>query len=190
MMKNGKKIRRVAMRKLVLFVVGVGSTIGVLLAKIPSSQAAQPSASPQNLEQSILKTQLLPSEQKYASIEGDHLKSYVNDQTAISRRYRDAGHQFWGRIIGTEADAENAEWLLGKFRKAGLSDVHEQSLNLPPEWMPQSWSVTASLGGKNLELQNAQPTYATEATPAGGLDLEAADVGFWYGKRSCWPRPA
>jgi hypothetical protein len=109
MMKNGKKIRRVAMRKLVLFVVGVGSTIGVLLAKIPSSQAAQPSASPQNLEQSILKTQLLPSEQKYASIEGDHLKSYVNDQTAISRRYRDAGHQFWGRIIGTEADAENAE---------------------------------------------------------------------------------
>src|SRR5262245_8273697 len=157
------KTPRVVMRKIVLFVVGVGSAIGALLAQTPQGQAAR---------------QALPSEQKYAAIEGGHLKSYVNDQTAISRRYRDAGHQFWGRIIGTEADAENAEWLAGKLRNAGLLDVHEQSFNLPPEWMPQSWSVTASWGGKNLELQSAQPTYSTQATPAGGLDLEAAAVGF------------
>src|SRR3984893_19594292 len=111
------------------------------------------------LEDSYLKWRLLPTEQQYASIDGRHLKEYVNDQTAVSRRYRDSGHQFWGRIIGTEADAENAQWLLEKFRKIGLSDVRGQSFNLPPQWMPQFWNVTASAGGKSVPLETAQPTY-------------------------------
>ena len=128
------------------------------------------------LEDSYLNWRLLPGEQTYASIDGRHLKDYVNDQTAISRRYRDSGHQFWGRIIGTEADAQNAQWLLENFRKIGLSDVHAQPFDLPPQWMPQSWSVATSSGGKTLELQSAQPAYLTEATPSEGLDLEAIDV--------------
>ncbi len=135
--------------------------------------------SPARLEDSYLKWRLLPSEQAYAAIDGRHLKQYVEDQAAISRRYRDNGHpQFWGRTIGTEADAENAHWLLDKFRKIGLADVHEQSFDLPPQWMPQSWSVTASAAGKTLALDTAQPTYLTEATPPDGLDLEAVDAGF------------
>ena len=86
---------------------------------------------------------LAPSEQRYASIDGERLKQYVGEQTAISRRYRDNGHpQFWGRIIGTTADTENAEWLMQKFRQLGLSDVHDQSFDLPPQWLPQAWSVT------------------------------------------------
>ena len=52
---------------------------------------------------------LQTSEQRYAPIDGARLKSYVSTLTAMSRRYRDAGHpQYWGRIIGTSADAENA----------------------------------------------------------------------------------
>ena len=114
----------------------------------------------------------------YSSIDGRHLKQYVEDLAAMSRRYRDNGHpQFWGRIIGTEADAENGRWLLEKFRTIGLSDVREQSFDLPPQWMPQSWSVSASGSGKTLPLGSAQPTYRSEATPPDGLDLEAVDVG-------------
>src|SRR5215470_11384937 len=42
---------------------------------------------------------LAPADQKYASIDGAHLKDYVGQLTAISRRYRDNGHpQYWGRI--------------------------------------------------------------------------------------------
>ena len=130
------------------------------------------------LEDSYLKWRLLPAEQSYASIDGKHLKEFVEDQTAISRRYRDAGHQFWGRIIGTEADAENAKWLEEKFRKIGLADVHQQSFDLPPQWMPQSWSASIATGGKTVELNTAQPSYLTPATPADGLDAEAIDVGF------------
>ncbi len=128
-------------------------------------------------QDSYLNWRLMPSEQAYLSIDGKHLKQYVEDQTAISRRYRDHGHpQWWGRITGTEADAENAQWLLEKFRKIGLSDVREQSLDLPPQWMPASWSVTASGGGKTLELGSAQPTSTSPGTSPSGIDVEAVDV--------------
>ncbi len=54
---------------------------------------------------------LAPEDQKYAAIDGNHLMEFVKDQTAIARHFRDNGHpQYWGRITGTEADADNAEW--------------------------------------------------------------------------------
>jgi hypothetical protein len=139
--------------------------------------AAGPSEPP-NHRDAELGWRLLPSEQKYAAIDGPPLKAYVSELTAIARRYRDNGHpQYWGRIIGTAADAENAEWLMQKFRQIGLSDVHEQSFNLPPQWMPKSWSVTLSANGKTIAIETAQPTYQAVGTPPGGLDLEAVYVG-------------
>ena len=94
----------------------------------------------------------------------------------MSRRYRDQGHQFWGRIIGTSADEENAQWMLDKFRRAGLTDVRQQLFDLPPQWMPQSWSVSASSGDQTLKLGTAQPTHRSPGTGPEGLDLEAVDV--------------
>src|SRR5882762_2401454 len=148
------------------------------LAWVASVASAQAPAKPLYvLEDSYLHWRLLPAEQAYLSIDGKHLKQYVEDLTAISRRYRDNGHpQFWGRITGTEADAENAQWLLDRFRKIGLSDVREQSLDLPPQWVPASWSVAASAGGKTVTLDSAQPTSTSPGTPPSGLDLEAVDV--------------
>src|SRR2546428_1005776 len=148
------------------------------LVCVTSVATAQEPAKPTYvLEASYLRWRLLPTEQAYLSIDGKHLKQYVEDQTAISRRYRDhVNPQFWGRITGTEADAENAQWLLDKFRKIGLSDVREQSLELPPQWVPESWSVVASAGGKTVALESAQPTSTSPGTPPSGLDLEAVDV--------------
>jgi hypothetical protein len=103
---------------------------------------------------------------------------HVEAQTAMSRRYRDNGHpQFWGRITGTEADTENANWLMQKFRELGLSDVHEQPFDLQPQWMPQSWSIVASTNGKTLKLETAQPTYLAVGTSGEGLDVEAVYAG-------------
>src|SRR5262249_41549990 len=59
----------------------------------------------------------------------------------------------------------------------GLADVHQQVFDLPPQWMPKSWSVTASGGGKTLEVATAQPTYQAVATSGDGLDVEAVYVG-------------
>jgi hypothetical protein len=143
-----------------------------------AASAQEPVKAPNAPAVSYLRWRSAPAEQAYLSIDGDHLKQYVEDQTAISRRYRDNGHpQFWGRISGTEGDAENAKWLLEKFKKIGLSDAHEQSLDLPPQWMPQSWSVSATGGGKTVALESAQPTSTSPGTSGGGLDLDAVDVG-------------
>src|SRR5215469_18414296 len=166
------------MVKRILFAAGAVVALVWLARLAPAQQPApraQRAAEPPHYRQGEVGWRLAPSEQQYASIDGQHLKECVEELCAISRRYRDQGHQFWGRIIGTEADTENAQWMLEKFRQIGLSDVHEQPLDLPPQWMPQSWSVIASANGKTLRLETAQPTYL--AVPAEGLDLEAVYAG-------------
>jgi peptidase M28-like protein len=163
-----------------LLVLTAGATfLGAQRATTPAAQA--PAARPRQAtftRASQVGGRLAPSEQAYATIDGARLMPYVNDMTAISRRYRDHGHpQFWGRIIGTEADAENAQWMLDKFKQIGLSDVHQQMFDLPPQWMPTSWSVTASGGGKVMDVTTAQPTYQAVATPSDGLDVEVVYAG-------------
>ena len=156
-----------------LSLLAVSDCRGQAAAQAP----ARPPADPPHQRTSDVGWHLEAADAKYAAIDGAHLKEYVAYQTAISRRYRDAGHQFWGRIIGTEADTENAQWIMEKFKQFGLSDIHEQYFDLPPQWMPQSWSVVATSGTQSLQLNSAQPTYGTTATPPEGLDLEAVFVG-------------
>jgi hypothetical protein len=140
--------------------------------------AAPSSTPPANLDDMLLRWPILPGNEKYAAIDGRRMRGYVDEQVAISRRYRDQGHpKFWGRIIGTSSDAESADWLAAKFRTLGLSDVRVQPLELGPTWMPQTWDVTVTGGGKSIRLETAQPDYGSAGTPAEGLDLEAAYVG-------------
>ena len=79
---------------------------------------------------------LPPGDEKYAAISGGRMKGYVREFTAISRDYRDAGHQYWGRLIGTSADAETAEWMAAKLKEVGASNVRLQRLELPPQLYP------------------------------------------------------
>src|SRR5947207_2921988 len=106
------------------------------------------------LDEALLEWPLLPSsDQPYRRIDGRHLHQYVEEQAAISRRYRDQGHpKFWGRIIGSSADAENADWLAKKFTSLAMSDVHIQPLDLDPQWFPQTWEVTVTAGCKTIAL--------------------------------------
>jgi hypothetical protein len=119
---------------------------------------------------------LRQADRAYGAIDGKHIWQYVGEQTAISRRYRDQGHQFWGRIIGTSADAESSQWLLGKFKQIGMADTKIQPIDLAPQWMPQSWDVTVNGGGKTLTLSSVQPFYRSPGTQGQGLDLEAVYV--------------
>jgi hypothetical protein len=116
---------------------------------------------------------------QYGAIDGHHIWQYVVEQAQIAEHYRDQGHpQFWGRISGTSGDTEDAQWLLGKFARAGLTDTRIQTVNyLSPQWAPKSWSVAAIGGGQTVALASAQPTYGSPATGATDLDLEIAYVG-------------
>ena len=113
----------------------------------PRPSAQIPAAPLYKLDDAFLEWTLAPADKAYAAIDGHHIHQYVEDLTAISRKYRDSGHpQFWGRIIGTQADADTAQWMVDKFKKFGLSDVHIQPFDLPAQWMPQSWEITAAGG--------------------------------------------
>jgi hypothetical protein len=64
-----------------------------------------------------------------------------------------------------------------RFRELGLTDVRQQIFDLPPQWMPRSWSVVAAGPAKTVKLETAQPTYQSVGTTGAGLDLEAVYVG-------------
>src|ERR1041385_8010472 len=103
----------------------------------PSAQI--PATPLYKLDDAFLQWQLPKDRAAYAAIDGKHIHESVEALTAISRKYRDNGHpQFWGRIIGTQADADTAQFVLDKFKKFGLSDVRIQPFDLPPQWMPRS----------------------------------------------------
>ena len=129
------------------------------------------------LEDNFLDWRLLPNEKQYESIDGKKMLGYVSDLAAVSRHYRDAGHQFWGRVIGTSADQEDAQWLMAKMTQIGLTDVHEDPIDLAPQWFPQSWDLTATSGDKTLKLTTAQPSYTSKGTTGAGLDLEVVYAG-------------
>jgi hypothetical protein len=172
----------------------VGTTISLLVsvAGVLQGQAA-PNQAQQNQERVVRRADPLPpvmpvddrylewplpaNDKAYGSIDGRHLKTYVNDLTAIPERYRDQGHQFWGRITGSSADTESQQYLIGKLKAAGVSDIRVDTINLPPQWTPTSWSVVATSGSNTVTLKTAQPMLSTSATPPEGLDLEVAYVG-------------
>jgi hypothetical protein len=178
------------MRKLVIASVlaGLGP---VTVARQPQAPSPQVPGSPlynivapappvYKLDEAFLRWPLPPGAAPYATIDGRHIHALVVEQAMISRRYRDEGHPlYWGRPIGSSADAESAEWLAAKFRRIGLSDVRVQQLPIPdPVWEPvQPWEVTATNGSKTLHLTTAHPPYGSVAAPPAGLDLEAVYVG-------------
>ena len=128
------------MRKMVWYGLAVA---GVIAAAIPShvaySQSQQEPTAEERaralaafgrhlpplypLEEAFLDWPLAPADKVYAAIDGKRIKQYVSELAAISRRYRDQGHQYWGRITGTSADVETQQWVLDKFKQAGITDV-------------------------------------------------------------------
>jgi hypothetical protein len=123
-------------------------------------------------------TKPLPgSEQAYADISGTHLKALIGEVTAISEKDRARGEKMWGRIAGFPGEKDTNDWVEAKFKALGLENVHRQAFNLPPQWMPKSWDVSFTGGGKTIVAKSLLPAPGSPSTPAGGLDLEAVWVG-------------
>jgi hypothetical protein len=119
---------------------------------------------------------LPPGAQAYGAIDGKHLKTYVNDITALARKDRDRGGQYWGRIVGTQGHQDAQDWVEARFRQIGL-DVRKQEVSIAPDWFPMSWELSASGGGKTVKFSTASPIMDSPGTPAAGLDLETVWVG-------------
>ena len=125
-----------------------------------------------------LRWPLSPSEQAYASLSGRRIKGYINEITAISRRSRDDGNQYWGRITGTAYDRMTAEWVAAQFRRIGLEQVRVQTFEtLPPQWFPTSWDVSVAGAGKTIALKTAFPIYHSAGIASTDLDPVWAGLG-------------
>src|SRR5580765_878149 len=152
--------------------------VGVLVAAMAAQQPPAPIVGPPivPLEESYLRWPLPASAAAYGRIDGNHLKPYVEQLAVISRKSRDAGQQWWGRITGTAAHAEAQQLVASKLRSFGM-DVRLEETALPPAWFPTSWAVSAASGTRTVALNTAHPVLRSIGTPADGLDLDAVYVG-------------
>jgi len=116
---------------------------------------------------------------KYASIKAASIEKYQSDIIAIAEKSKSDGNQYWGRITGTEYDHMTSDYMMATFKKLGLEQVHEQELELPPQWMPQSWKVSLKTGGQTIPLTSAYPFQNSAGTNDGEtIENEVVWVGF------------
>jgi hypothetical protein len=115
----------------------------------------------------------------YAAIDGQRMKQYVRELVAISRKSRDAGNRYWGRIAGTASGVETEQWLAAKYRQAGL-EVRTDEFELRQQAFPRSWDVSVSGAGKTLNVTSASPiiTFSNYMPSAeGDLNLDTVWAG-------------
>ena len=131
-----------------------------------------------DLEKSFPRWALPAGERAYASFDGARIKQDVDAITAISRRSRESGAQYWGRIAGSPYDAETRKWIGERFRQLGATDVKEQSFPLPPQWHPVKWNVSSGADrGPAHQFSSAFPFTNSPGTASGGIELDVAYVG-------------
>ncbi len=119
---------------------------------------------------------LAEADRVYADIDGGRMKGIVNEVVAVSRRSRDDGNRYWGRIAGTKYEAMTGDLLEAKFKSLGMADIHRKEFDLRTQWFPTDWSVTASGGGKTQTFKTLNP--ATGSRP---IDGELVADAVWVG---------
>ena len=96
-------------------------------------------------------------DEKYAVLSGERIKKYIWEITAISRKSRDDGNQYWGRLTGSKYDHMTDDYVAAQLKRVGVQGVHIQQFKLPPQWWPTHWEVSVSAGGKTVKLESAWP---------------------------------
>ena len=111
----------------------------------------------------------------YADLDGMKIKGYINEITAISRKSRDDGNQYWGRITGSPYDKMTTDWVAAQFKRIGLETRVQEFTDLPEQWWPTSWEVSA-VGAQSVSLKTAFPLYRSVGTTE-QMNLQPVWVG-------------
>ena len=120
---------------------------------------------------------LPPGNEAYAHVDGLKMKEVVDQITAISRKSRDDGNQYWGRIPSTPYDRMTQDWVIDQFQKIGLKDVRRQDLEMKELWYPELWKAEFTISGKTTALKTTFPINETVGTPPAGISAQAVWVG-------------
>jgi len=128
-------------------------------------------------DEDYIRFPLPPGEQAYADVDAMKIKAAIGEITAISRKSRDDGNQYWGRIAGTPYDRMTQDWVMDRFNKLGLKDVHREAVAMKPLWYPTSWSAEFTVAGKATQLKSAFPITESPGTKPEGLTVPIVWVG-------------
>jgi hypothetical protein len=120
---------------------------------------------------------LPPGEQAYADVDPMKIKAMIGEITAISRKSRDDGNQYWGRIAGTPYDRMAEDWVMNQFKKLGMQDVRRQEIAMKPLWYPTAWSADFTVDGKTANLKSAFPITESPGTKSDGMTASVVWVG-------------
>ena len=120
---------------------------------------------------------LPPGAEAYADVDALKIKAAMDEITAISRRSRDDGNQYWGRIPGTPYDRMTQDWVIGQFKKLGLADVRRQEIAMKPLWYPTAWSAEFTAEGRTTVLKSAFPITESPGTKGDGITAPVVWVG-------------
>jgi hypothetical protein len=183
------------MKIVVMYAVTIAAAVGVTAGVLsPSGMKTQAQTQGQGVEgasqprpvlgppiyelddRTMLRWPLPPSAPQYGKIDGFKLKPYVNALIAIAQKSHNDGHQWWGRITGTPYYEETQQFIEQQFKKFGV-ETRRQAFDLPPVWIPNSWELSASSGGRTVALKTAQPTLRSPGTGDRSIDAEAVYVG-------------
>src|SRR6202158_3133555 len=164
-------------------VIALACGILLFVAGTSRAQEARPRPAPKGKISTVPARPLdwpLPAnvDKSYDAIDGRRLHAYVEELAVISRKYRDAGNQWWGRIPGMPSGTESQNWAKEKFKEIG---VPTETVTIPdPQDLPKSWEVSVSANGKTLKLESSQPiidfpNFVT--SPQGDEELDTVWVG-------------
>src|SRR5258707_2715863 len=120
---------------------------------------------------------LPPGAEAYADVDALKIKAVMDEITAISRRSRDDGNQYWGRIPGTPYDRMTQDWVIGQFKKLGLADVRRQEIAMKPLWYPTAWSAEFTAEGRTTALKSVFPITESPGTKGAGITAPGVPVG-------------
>ena len=123
-----------------------------------------------------LRRALTGADQVYERIDGRRLKGWLNDVVGFSRRSRDDGNRYWGRISGTPYERMTADWTEARFRELGMENIHQVEFELGPQWFPTDWTLRAESGDERLRFGSANPATRSDSIPE-PITAEAVWVG-------------
>jgi hypothetical protein len=162
----------------VCLLTGLAQISSVAQQRTPERQQGPPVKRHQNdIESSYLRFPIPPGEEAYKAINGERLKTFVNEFTEFSRKSRADGEYYWGRIAGSKYTEMAEKYVEQRFKEFGLKDIRMQPFDLPPQWIPRSCDLKATGSGKTLTFSTAYPSGRTTETPASGMNLDAVWVG-------------
>lgn len=128
-------------------------------------------------DEDYIRFPLPPGAEAYADVDALKIKAVMSEITAISRKSRDDGNQYWGRIPGTPYDRLTQDWVMSQFKKLGLADVRRQEIAMKPLWYPTAWTAEFAADGRTTTLKSVFPITESPGTKGDGVTAPVVWVG-------------